>query len=72
MAAVYSAVLECLPSLACDAQSLHHAHHRHRIPEITAAGRWNVAVGQLLRDVASPGLSILFKAAMRSREGVAP
>jgi hypothetical protein len=40
------------PSLASDAEPLHRAHHRHRIPQITAAGRRNVAVGQLLRDVA--------------------
>jgi hypothetical protein len=39
-------------SLASDAQSLHHAHHRHRIPQIATAGCRNVAVGQLLRNVA--------------------
>jgi hypothetical protein len=38
--------------LSRDAQSLHHAHHRHRIPQITAAWRQNVAVGQFLRDLA--------------------
>ena len=47
--AVYSALT--LPSLARK-QSPHRAHDRHRIPQVTAARRRNVAVGQFLRDLA--------------------
>jgi hypothetical protein len=41
----------CLFSFACDAQSLHHTHHRHRIPQVTAARRRNVAVALRLSAI---------------------
>jgi len=44
-----------------DPQTLHRPHHRHRIPDVTAAGRLDFAMGQLLGDVAIGQFPHLFQ-----------